>query len=221
MNVRVLSLVALFGALISAGCLSGAYRLANANDSGSTEIIAREIPWDGSNVLIVGMPATVRYVQGEPATVTARGPHRSVSTLEVAGGHVHDKLLHTGAPLEIEVRAPAISHFELNGRSTLRIEAYDQDKLSVTTQGAAVVEASGRAREATIRMQGRSDVNLTRLSLETLQGVVGGTGTLVAAPTHSARLEVRNLASAVLLTQPPELETRLIDEGRVINAASR
>jgi hypothetical protein len=220
-NIRILSLVASAGALVSAGCLSGAYRLANANDSGSTEVISREIPWDGSNALIVGMPATVRYVQGEPATVTARGPHRSVSTLEVAGGHVHDKLLRTGTPLQIEVRAPAISHFELNGRSTLRIEAYDQDKLSVTTQGAAVVEASGRAREATVRMQGRSDVNLTQLTLEALNGQVGGTGTLVAAPTSSARLEVRNLASVVLLTQPPELETRLIDEGRVINAASR
>jgi hypothetical protein len=70
-------------------------------------------------------------------------------------------------------------------------------------------------------MQGRSDVNLTNLSLEALDGKVGGTGTLVAAPTRAATLEVRNLASAVLLTRPAELKTTLIDEGRVIDAAAR
>jgi hypothetical protein len=221
MKVRTLSYVALAGALVSAGCLSGAYKLANANDSASTEVITREIPWDGSQSLTLGVPANVRYVQGEPATITARGPHRSVSTLTVSGGHVYDTLLSTGTTLELVVRAPAISRFELNGRSKLAIEQYDQDTLAVTTQGSAVVEASGRVRDARVSMQGRSDVNLAHLSMEALDGKVGGTGTLVAAPTRAATLEVRNLASAVLLSRPVELKTTLIDEGRVIDAAAR
>jgi hypothetical protein len=221
MTTRTLSFIALGGALACAGCLSGAYTVASAEDSGSTEVITREIAWDGSHSLTLGVPATVRYVQGEPALVKARGPHRSVSTLMVDGGHVHDKLLRTGATIELEVRAPAISRFELNGRSRLSIEGYDQATLSVTTQGAATVEAAGRVRDAHISMQGRSDVNLTNLSLEALDGKVGGTGTLVAAPTRAATLEVRNLASAVLLTRPAELKTTLIDEGRVIDAAAR
>jgi hypothetical protein len=221
MRTRTLGFIALGGALASAGCLSGAYRSATANDSGSTEMITREIPWDGSRSLTLGVPAKVRYVQGEPASITARGQHRSVSTLVVDGGHVHDKLLHTGAMLELEVRAPAISHFELNGGSSLTIEGYDQETLSVSTQGRATVQATGRVRGATVTMQGRSDVNLTRLSMESLDGKVGGTGTLVAGPTRVANLEVRNLASAVLLSRPAELNTRLLDEGRVIDAAAR
>jgi hypothetical protein len=219
MKARTLSFIALGGALVSAGCISGAYKMANTNDSGKTEVITRQIPWDGSRSLVLGVPAAVRYVQGEPAGITARGQHRSVSTLEVSGGFVKDKLLHTGEPLELEIRAPAISHFELNGRSTLRIEGYDQDSLSVTTQGAATVAVDGRARQVNVSMQGRSDVNLARLNVENLDGKVGGAGTLVAAPTRVANLEVRNVASAVLLSRPVELNMKLIDEGRVIDAA--
>lgn len=219
MKTRTLGFIALGGALVSAGCISGAYKVANAHDSGRTEVITRQIPWDGSSSLVLGMPAAVRYVQGEPAGITAKGPHRSVSTLQVNGGYVNDRLLHTGEPLELEIRAPAISRFELNGRSTLRIEGYDQDSLSVTTQGAATVAVDGRARQAKITMQGRSEVNLSGLAVENLDGKVGGAGTLVAAPTRVANLEVRNVASAVLLTRPAELNTRLIDEGRVIDAA--
>jgi hypothetical protein len=220
MKARTLCFIALGGALVSAGCLSGAYQVANANDSGNTEVITRQIPWDGSRSLVVGVPATVRYVQGEPAVITAKGPHRSVSTLEVNGGYVNDKLLRTGTRLDLEIRAPAISHFELNGRSTLQIEGYDQESLSVTTQGGATVDVDGRARNASISMQGRSGVNLSGLTLDSLDGKVGGTGTLVAAPTRLATLEVRNLASAVLLTRPAELKTTLIDEGRVIDATA-
>lgn len=221
MKTRTLAFIALGGALVSAGCISGAYKTANQHDSGNSEVITREIPWDGSHSLVLGVPATVRYVQGEPAVITAKGPHRSVSTLQVDGGYVGDKLLRTGTPLELTIRAPSISHFELNGRSQLQIEGYDQESLSVTTQGAATVDVDGRARNASISMQGRSDVNLSGLTLDSLDGKVGGTGTLVAAPSRAATLEVRNLASAVLLSRPAELKTTLIDEGRVIDAAAR
>jgi hypothetical protein len=207
------------GALVSAGCLGCAYKIANSHDTGNTDVVTRQIPWDGSRSLVVGVPATVRDVQGEPAGITVTGPQRSVSTLHVDGGYVNDKLLRTGAQLQLELRAPAVSHFELNGRSRLSIEGYDQDTLSVSTQGASSVEVNGRARSVSVSMQGRSDVNLTGLRVEALDGSIGGTGTLVAAPTHAARLEVRNLASAVLLTRPVELNTRLLDEGRVIDAS--
>jgi Putative auto-transporter adhesin, head GIN domain len=221
MKLHPLALVAIIGGLLSAGCLSGAHKLATANDSKSTAAITREIPWDGSRVLVVDLPANVRYVQGQPGMLRARGAHRTVSTLSIDGGRVHDKLLHTGDAVDIEITAPDIAHFELNGRSRLVIEGYNQDQLSLRTQGAATVEAAGRASGASVFMQGRSDINLSGLSLQTIDGSVGGTGVLVVAPTRGGTLEVRNLASAVLLTRPLELKTTLLDEGRVIEAPAR
>lgn len=214
-----LVLVALGSALVSAGCFSGAYALATANDSGSSEIVSREIPWDDSTSLTLGVRGVVHYVQAPGVgKVVARGPHRSVSTLVVANGDIRDQLLHTGATLEIVVTAPAISRFHLNGGSSLSIEGYDQERLFVSTEGKAHVDAAGRTGSVTVNMKGSGTVNLARLATSTASVDIGGMSTLVLAPMDGANLKVRNFASAVLLSQPKALTSSLEDSGRVVNA---
>ena len=212
--------VAVGAAAISAGCFSGSYALATANDSGSTEIISRELPWDDSTSLSLGVRSVVRYVQQNgPGKLVARGPHRSISTLVVSNGHIHDQLLRTGATLEITIFAPAISRFELNGGSRLSIEGYDQRNLYLSTEGFALIEAVGRADTATIEMRGKGVINLSRFALDSAAANIGGMSTLVLAPSQRADLKVRNFASAVLLTRPPALTKALADSGRVVDAA--
>jgi hypothetical protein len=214
-----LILVALGSALVSAGCFSGAYALATSNDSGSSEIVSREIPWDNSTSLTLGVRSVVRYVQTPgPGKVVARGPHRSVSTLVVGNGDIHDELLHSGTTLEILVTAPAISHFHLNGGSRLSIEAYDQQSLFVSTEGKAHVDAAGRVESVTVNMKGSGTVNLAKLAIGNASVDIGGMSTLVLAPTKGANLKVRNYASAVLLSKPAELTSSLEDSGRVVDA---
>ena len=214
-----LVLVALGSALVSAGCFSGAYALATSNDSGSSEIVSREIPWDNSTSLTLGVRSVVRYVQAPgPGKVVARGPHRSVSTLVVDNGDIHDELLHSGTTLEIVVTAPAISHFHLNGGSRLSIEAYDQQSLFVSTEGKAHVDAAGRVDSVTVNMKGSGTVNLAKLAIGNAAVDIGGMSTLVLAPMKGANLKVRNYASAVLLSKPIELTSSLEDSGRVVDA---
>ena len=214
-----LAAVAVGAAAISAGCFSGSYALATANDSGSTEIISRELPWDDSTSLSLGVRSVVRYVQQSgPGKIVARGPHRSISTLVVSNGYVHDQLLRTGASLDLTIFAPAISRFQLNGGSRLSIEGYDQRHLYLSTEGSAFIEAVGRADTATIEMQGKGVINLSRFTLDSAAATIGGMSTLVLAPTQGADLKVRNFAAAVLLTRPPALTVRLADSGRVVDA---
>jgi hypothetical protein len=216
-----LVVVALAAAAISAGCFSGSYALATANDSGSTEIISRELPWDDSTSLSLGVRSVVRYVQQSgPGKVVARGPHRSVSTLQVSNGHIQDQLLRTGATLELTIFAPAISRFQLNGGSRLSIEGYDQRELHLSTEGSAFIDAAGRAETATIEMQGKGVINLSRFALDSAAANIGGMSTLVLAPSLGADLKVRNFAAAVLLTRPSALTTALADSGRVVDAAA-
>jgi len=150
--------------------------------------------------------------------VVARGPHRSVSTLVVDNGDIHDELLHSGTSLEIVVTAPAISHFHLNGGSRLSIEAYDQQSLFVSTEGKAHVDAAGRVDSVTVNMKGSGTVNLAKLAIGNAAVDIGGMSTLVLAPTKGANLKVRNYASAVLLSKPIELTSSLEDSGRVVDA---
>lgn len=217
---RALTVVALGSALLSAGCLGGAYTLAMVEDSGSTELITRELPWDGSTKASLELPAVMRYVQAPgPGRIVARGPHRSVSTLKVSNGAIHDTLLHTGAVLEITLTAPSVNSFELNGRSRLTIEGYDQESLALSTQGGATIEANGRAREVRVFMQGDSDINLARLNVEALDGYVSGIGTLVARPAQRASLNMTGMSAAILLTRPADIVTRLEGSSRVIDAS--
>lgn len=216
-----LILVALGSALASAGCFSGAHALATSNDSGSTNIVSREIPWDDSTTLTLGVRSVVRYVQAPGAgKVVARGPHRSVSTLVVSNGDIRDELLHTGATLEIVVTAPAISRFHLSGGSRLSIEGYDQPSLFVSTEGKSQVDAAGRVHEVTVNMKGSGTVNLARLVTGTASADIGGMSTMVLAPVDGANLKVRNFASAVLLTKPKALNQSLEDSGRVVDATT-
>jgi len=216
-----LLLVALGGALVSAGCFSGAYSLANSKDSGNHEIITREIPWDGSTSLSLGVNCVVRYVQ-QPGDgkIVARGPHRSVSTLVVDSGHIHDQLVRTGATLELVITAPSISRFEINGGSRLSIEAYDQRSLFLSTEGKATVDAAGRVDEVAVEMKGSGTVNLARLATANASVNIGGMTTVVVAPSTQANLNVRNFASVVLMSRPKELKKSLIDSGRVVDAAA-
>jgi hypothetical protein len=214
-----LAAVAVGAAAISAGCFSGSYALATANDSGSTEIIRRELPWDDSTSLSLGVRSVVRYVQQSgPGKIVARGPHRSISTLVVSNGYIHDQLLRTGATLDLTIFAPAISRFQLNGGSRLSIEGYDQRHLYLSTEGSAFIEAVGRADTATIEMQGKGVINLSRFTLGSAAATIGGVSTLVLAPSQGADLKVRNFAAAVLLTRPPALTVELADSGRVVDA---
>jgi hypothetical protein len=216
-----LAFVALGSALLSAGCFTGAHTLATSNDSGSTEIVSREIPWDDSTSLTLGVRSVVRYVQAPGAgKVVARGPQRSVSTLVVDNGDIRDQLLHTGATLEIVVTAPAISRFHLNGGSRLSIEGYDQRSLFVSTEGKAQVDAAGRVHEVTVHMKGSGTVNLAKLATDTASVDIGGMSTLVLAPVNGANLKVRNFASAVLLSKPKSVTRSLEDSGRVVEATA-
>jgi hypothetical protein len=216
-----LLIVAIGSAVVSAGCFSGAHALATSNDSGNQEIVSRELPWDDSTSLTLGVRSVVRYVQAPGAgKVVARGPHRSVSTLVVGNGDIRDQLLHTGATLEIVVTAPAISSFHLSNGSRLSIESYDQKTLLVSTEGKSQVDAAGRVDEVTVNMKGSGTVNLARLATNNASVDIGGMSTLVLAPVNGANLKVRNFASAVLLSQPKELKSSLEDSGRVVEAAA-
>lgn len=218
--VKLLSLIAIGGALLAAGCFGGAYSLANVGDSRSMDTITREVPWDGSGAMTLEVPAVMRYVQAPgPGKIVARGPHRSVSTLTVTGGHIHDTLLRTGAMLEITLFAPAVTNFHVNGYSQLTIEDYDQAILTVSTEGAAAIEANGKAQAVAVHAGGDGTINLARIEAASLTANIDNAAVLVAAPSKSAKLAVANFGTAILLTRPADLVTNLNDDGRVIDAS--
>ena len=149
--------------MVSWSSFAVAESLAASDPAGAA--VTRELPWDGSESLIVDVPASVRFVQTSgPGKVVVTGPRRSVDGFSATGGVLSDDRWRTGEPLQIVVHAPKITHFSLKGSDRLVVEGFDQPELTIETVGRAEVKATGQAGRVTLQLQGFGWVDLSALA---------------------------------------------------------
>jgi len=88
-TTRALFLTCAIGAVVSVSSCSISRELAERDPDNRP--VVRELPWDGAETLIVGVPAEVHFVQAPgPGTVLVTGLRRSVRTFSAAGGVLDD-----------------------------------------------------------------------------------------------------------------------------------
>lgn len=196
------------GSIVSALCFTSACLLvdAAANLGSAGEIITREIAWDGSESMTVDVPADVEYHQEPgPGRRIATGRLRSIDTLAVTGGHIHDGLLRTGARLRIVASAPNVKAFSLKGSDKLTIESLDQERLTISMPGSSALRASGRAARIGGAARGRErEAGDERLD-----------GARIAA-SERAELFMTGSTEVKPLSAPVDLVKRLDGNARVI-----
>lgn len=184
--------------------------------------VDRTLEWSGSDSLEVDLPADVRYVQAEgPGTVTVTGPQRLVEDVVVRGDSIRyerGRRSH-GAKLAIVVRAPRVQRFDVSGRSTLAIEEYRQERLSLDASGMAEITAKGETGEIDLDVSGVGDVDLSQLKTRGARVDISGEGDATIAPTEWARLEVSGMGDIRLTTRPKSLETDISGAGKVREVA--
>lgn len=179
--------------------------------------VTRELPWDGSESLVLEVPAHVRFVQVTgPGRVVVTGSRRSVETFSATGGVLRDKTLRTGDPLQIVITAPKITRFSAKGDDRIAIEAFDQDELHIETTGRADIKAVGRAGTVTLRLQGFGWADLSHFKSDGADLTLTGGRNAVIAPSRWAKLSGKG--DVVLLTHPPDLTVDPQGSGRVIHA---
>ena len=94
---KAVKLLALGGACIVASFTSFAAAQSLAERDAAAAPVVRELPWDGSESLTLGVPATVRFVQSAgPGKVIVTGSRRSVEKFSIAGGVLSDSRWRTG-----------------------------------------------------------------------------------------------------------------------------
>lgn len=186
------------------------------HDGGPRE--TRTLAWSGATRLTIDLPARVRYVQapGE-ATVEITGPARAVERVVVRDDSLRYRSgRHRHRPrLDVVVRAPNISSFDIGGSNSLSIEGYRQERLNLDISGNAEVSAVGEAREVNLDISGSGEAELGDLTVRDANVDVSGSGDATIAPTESARLDISGSGDIRLLTNPPVLETEVSGSGRV------
>ena len=86
LTIHRLARIAFGGFILSLLCFSVSCALVGEDGS---DTIRRELAWDGSHVLVIDVPADVRFVQRTgPGALEAIGPRRSIETLTVRRGHI-------------------------------------------------------------------------------------------------------------------------------------
>lgn len=180
----------------------------------------KTLAWTGTDSLDVDLPADIRFIQTPgPGSIEITGAASAVERVVLRG----DSLRFDSAgprrwwrhKLNVVVRAPNVSHFDLSGASTLKIEDYKQPKLSLDVSGAAEVTAVGQVDSVDLQISGTGDVDLGELKTKGADVEISGAGGAILAPTDWARLQISGMGDIRLLTQPPKLETDISGAGRI------
>jgi hypothetical protein len=188
-------------------------------DSDSGPQATREMAWTGGDSLEVDVPAEVRYTQAPgPAKLTITGPKRAVEDVEIENGHVrfdHRRHHDYGGKLVIVMTAPNITRFDMHGSSTLAIEGYRQDKLSIDLSGNADVAVSGEVDVVKLDVSGSAEADLGKLKAKGAEIDIAGSGEATIAPTEWAKVDISGSGDVTLLTNPPKLETDISGSGSI------
>jgi hypothetical protein len=200
----------------------------------SDETIERQIAWAGSDALQIDVPADVTFTQSAPgagASIKVNGPKGLVDRVVVDGGQIRLKGdddastvnlnshgFHVGRghdQLTIEVTAPAVRGFTLNGSGDLRVRAYDQPTATIELNGSGEIEAEGKAAKIDLRVSGSGNADLTELDTGDAKVAVAGSGSARIAPHGAAEVEVAGSGEVSVTTKPTSLVTNVAGSGEV------
>jgi hypothetical protein len=194
----------------------------------------RQIAWAGSDALQIDVPAEVTFTQAAPgagATIKVSGPKRLVDRVVVEGGQIrlkgdddsasvriHGHGFHVSGsrdPLTIEITAPAVRRFTLNGSGDLTLRSYDQPDLTLEINGSGDIQATGKAGQLDLRVAGSGEADLSALDAGDTKVSVAGSGSARIAPHGAAEVEVAGSGDVDVTTQPTRLVTNVAGSGAV------
>lgn len=198
------------------------------------ETSSRQLAWSGSDALQVDVPAEVIFTQAAPgaaASVRATGPKRLVDRLVVENGRLafrdgdgHGVLIVNGhgfhvsgdnARLSVEITAPGVRAFTLNGSGDLHVKGYDQSDLALEINGSGNVDAQGKAKKVDLRVSGSGEADLRSLETGDARIAVAGSGEAHVAPRGVAEIDLAGSGDVYLTSKPAVLTSNVAGSGEV------
>jgi len=187
----------------------------------------RDLAWSGSNSLQIDLPAEVIFTQAAPgagASVRVTGPKALVDRVTVENGRLGLRDENGGAvlhisrdsdQLSIEVTAPDIRAFTVNGSGDLHLKSYDQPDLSLEVNGSGNVEAEGKTKKVDLRVAGSGEVDLRSLDTGDAKIALAGSGEAHVAPHGATEVDVAGSGDVYLTSKPTVLSSNVAGSGEV------
>ncbi|SFI66916.1 GIN domain-containing protein [Caulobacter sp. UNC279MFTsu5.1] len=201
-------------------------------DNGETT--TRNIAWSGSDALQIDVPAEVIFTQAAPgaaASVKIVGPQRLVDRVTLENGRlalrdgdgdgsvsINGHGVHISRDsdhLSVEIVAPGVRAFTLNGSGDLHLKAYDQPDLVLEINGSGDVDAQGKARKVDLKVAGSGEADLRSLDTGDAKIALAGSGEAHVAPHGAAEVEVAGSGDVYLTSKPTVLSSDVAGSGEV------
>ncbi len=177
----------------------------------------REIAWSGNDTLELDGPADVTVTQAPgPGKVVLSGPAWVVNEATLSGSRLDFDDGALAGRSRVEVTAPNVRRFKLDGDNSLTINGFDQDELDVEVSGDGRVKAAGKARAARLDISGDGDVDLSALKLADAHVDISGDGRTTIAPESSADLTISGSGEITLASHPASVRTDVSGSGRIV-----
>lgn len=186
--------------------------------------ITREIPWDGSDEIIIAHAGEVRFTQGSPAKVVVTGPEKGVNQLIMTKGRLRMPGFRNGEEgiplsgrvrLQVDITAPSVDTFKLYGSAKLHIADYDQPTLNISILGSGDVAATGKARSIDIEIAGSGNVDVADVDADEADVSIAGSGDVTIAPKRVADIEIAGSGDVDLLSNPETVKTDIAGSGDI------
>jgi len=196
------------------------------------ETATRDIAWSGSDALQVDVPAEVIFTQAAPGTaasVKVTGPQALVDRVTVENGRIalrdgEGSLTINGQgfhvtrdsdQLSVEIVAPNVRSFTLNGSGDLYLKDYDQPDLVLEINGSGGVDAQGKAKKVDLRVSGSGEADLRGLETGDAKIALAGSGEAHVAPRGAAEVDVAGSGDVYLTSKPAVLSSNVAGAGEV------
>ncbi len=194
------------------------------------ETADRQLAWTGGDALQIDVPGDVTFTQAAPGTaasVKVTGPKRLVDRVSVENGRL---VLHDGSAiiygrhghigrdsddLSVEIVAPGVRSFTLNGGADLHLKAYDQPSVALEINGSGNVDAQGKARKVELKVSGSGEADLSELDTGDAKITLAGSGEAHVAPHGAAQVEVAGSGDVYLTHEPTVLTSDVAGSGEV------
>jgi hypothetical protein len=198
------------------------------------ETSTRQVAWVGGDALQIDLPAEVTFTQAAPgadAFVKIVGPKALVDRVVVENGRVGLKDGDEGGALRInghgfhvsgdsdrlsiEITAPGVRAFTVNGSGDLYLKAYDQPSLVLEVNGSGGVDAQGKAKTVELRVSGSGEIDLRGLDTGDAKVAVSGSGEAHLAPHGAAEVDLSGSGDVYLTAKPTVLTSNVAGSGEV------
>lgn len=231
--IRKLLIVFVSGLVLSILLISGAWVLGgeeikarfrhdhgdwNFEDKDDGPTVKRSLAFDGTRMLKIDGPVSLRFVRGAKSEMTVSGTESVIDGLRWEDGELstegHGWRHHGG--LTVEITAPQIAGLELRGPGHIALEDLDQPSLRIEVRGPADLDASGKVGKLDIDSRGVGTLDLARVEAGDAKVRVRGVGNVDIKAGGTVDAELNGVGNITLHRKPAILnaETRGVGEIR-------